>query len=707
MIDEKWIWFYYDSGFSIIPVQKNGKQPNVPRWADYIYSRADKETIQHWIDCKLFENIGVICGAVSNNLVVFDIDDASIVDDIGLNLNNLSEKGAWIVQTGRGYHIYCKSNRNPGATQKNSDLKIEHRANGGYVVAPPSIHSNSKQYSFMNIDKPSDLKPLVACNTELMWSQLLNQVSKLKGITLNLADLPAPLEHVDADCVANMLKGTEKGRRNDTAYALTQYYYHVKHMSPTETNTLVHGWNNDNKPSLGKRELDTVIKSALRSNSKSGCTKIRGLGYCPYKTSRQCRFINPDVKIKSYAEPPKSREELYDRIRKWLYLSGTERIDLILATALTTFCGDKPLWIFLTGASGDAKSELLMSLETLDYVRVIDQMTQNTLASGYKEKGKKVPDIGQELENKHTLIIFPDLACLTSLDSNEKKKIWGQFRNLYDGKITKDTGSGVKIYYRNCHVTILACSTSAIRDEYHINQQLGTRELLYGTEARPEDDIKKMRKALMHRGKEKQMKQELSETMQSFLESHEYNDDIEIPEETLLFMMNESIKLAQLRATVGSSDWATGEISADAENEVPTRLIQQLSLLYRGLYSLDKNYPDDKYRSIVENIVRSSSNPIRYILYNIFLKRKNDWINLKELKEMTRIGRKALLNQLMTMWNLRLLDRKIETETVGGYIYTTSDGYETTRGGRIEEVDYYKATKKILPKKEIDQKLFI
>ena len=627
---------------------------------------------------------------------MFDIDDSTLVDELGLDLNKIGEK-SWIVKTGRGYHVYSKSKENPGSTTKYDELKIEHRANGAYVVAPPSRHSSGRKYEFVNATSPDDMPELKEQNTKLIWTQLVNRVSKLKGIQLTVADMPERLDDIDAPCVANMLDGVKKGKRNDTAFALTQYYRYVKKLSPTETEMMVKGWNDSNKPSLSKQEIETVIKSAINGKKQSGCTKIRSLGFCPYKITRDCPFLNKNIKAKIFSKPPKNLEEVYQRLRKWIYMKKTDRVDLILATAISTFSNDKPIWIFLMGASGDAKSELVRGLSELPFVRKIDQLTANTLVSGKINKdGSPVEDLGYELQNSKTLLVFTDLAFLTSLNKDEKKVIWGQFRNLYDGELQKDTGVGVKKHYKNCHVTMLACTTSAIKDEFHINQQLGTRELMYGTEAQPEDDIFKMRKALMHKSERERLEQEIQETLCGYLETKEFNEDIELPEYIINFLVKKCFKLKILRASASSVDWSTGELMADAEAEVPTRLIQQFGLLYRALHSLEEDYPDEKFFEIIENIVRSSSHPVRYAVYEYMKKQPGEWVKLHTISKDLSLGRKSTYSQCEILWNLNVFDKKEEIEQIGGFITTNAEGHEVRRGGRFDRVVYYKFKKKII-----------
>ena len=385
---------------------------------------------------------------------------------------------------------------------------------------------------------------------------------------------------------------------------------------------------------------------------------------------------------------PKTLTELHECIKKWLYIKKTDNIDVILASYISLYHKGKPLWIFLIGRSGDGKTELVKSLIGLPNVRLLDQITPYTLASG--KKGSQ--DLGSELTGRHTLLIILDLASLLSLDSKEKKKIWGQFRNLYDGYIQRDTGGGRSVHYRDCHVNMLACSTSTIKKESNVQAAMGTRELLYGfSNTQLAEDKVKMNRAIKNLEHQSQMNNEIKTAVNTFLRKKSYNEEIEIPADIHDFVIKECFDLMYLRASV-EVDWYSGELMQSAEMEVPTRMIQQLYLLYKSLKSLDKNYPDDKYKNIVKNIVKESSHPIRYQLYkffNEFEHQKNEY-TIPMLQERFKVGRKAIKAQCEILWNLNLLDKITRIEKIGGKIITDENGNERETGGRINEVTYYK-----------------
>jgi hypothetical protein len=114
----------------------------------------DESFLRQWWAKWPDANVGVVTGAVSG-IVVLDVDDGA--DKSGsTSLVNLEDEHGVLPTTltcvtGKGRHHYF---RHPGVTVKNSASKIgqglDLRADGGYVVAAPSRHSNGKLYTWVN-----------------------------------------------------------------------------------------------------------------------------------------------------------------------------------------------------------------------------------------------------------------------------------------------------------------------------------------------------------------------------------------------------------------------------------------------------------------------------------------------------------------------------------------------------------------------------
>ena len=112
-------------------------------------------TISNWWTEYPNANIGIATGSGSGLLVV-DVDEgpgkngfaslAKLEDQVGLIPKNL------VVRTGSGgQHIYLKA---PDTVVRNSASKlapfIDIRGEGGYVVAPPSLHISGDFYTWEN-----------------------------------------------------------------------------------------------------------------------------------------------------------------------------------------------------------------------------------------------------------------------------------------------------------------------------------------------------------------------------------------------------------------------------------------------------------------------------------------------------------------------------------------------------------------------------
>jgi hypothetical protein len=188
---EKWVWFYYKQGFSIIPLKAKSKKPNISTWDEYKSRTPTEKKIKDWVKKGLFENLGVICGAISNNLLVIDFDDPTILNDTGLTIERAQKLG-WLQKTGREgrYQLWLRNKDDPGDTVKDALINLERRGNGAYVVATPSIHPNGKQYYFLNAKEPRDLKPLPIVEGDQIWEECKKNAYEKRNIKTTVAEKP-------------------------------------------------------------------------------------------------------------------------------------------------------------------------------------------------------------------------------------------------------------------------------------------------------------------------------------------------------------------------------------------------------------------------------------------------------------------------------------------------------------------------------------
>jgi hypothetical protein len=135
-------------GLSVIPVprpdeQHDGKVPIIA-WKEYQHRLPTDDELCRWFDHD--SNIAVICGAISG-VVVVDADSPDALQWIRRRLPYTP----WQTKTARGFHLWY---RHPGIRVGNrarldtSDgkLAIDVRGDGGYVIAPGSIHTTGVLY---------------------------------------------------------------------------------------------------------------------------------------------------------------------------------------------------------------------------------------------------------------------------------------------------------------------------------------------------------------------------------------------------------------------------------------------------------------------------------------------------------------------------------------------------------------------------------
>lgn len=140
---------YAQRGWQSFPLKPKEKTPFL-KWADV--ATCDEKMITGWFDNYPDANIGIACGSRSG-IVVLDVDAGHGGYESLTKL--IQTHGALpetpVSKTGSGgEHIFFK---HPGVEIRNSAGKLgpglDIRGDGGYVVAPPSLHPNGNTYEWM------------------------------------------------------------------------------------------------------------------------------------------------------------------------------------------------------------------------------------------------------------------------------------------------------------------------------------------------------------------------------------------------------------------------------------------------------------------------------------------------------------------------------------------------------------------------------
>jgi hypothetical protein len=159
---------YVRRGWSVIPLLPGEKRPAIP-WATYQHTRPDEAEIRGWFSRWPGADIGIVTGAASS-LVVLDVDPRHGADR---SLEELERARGPLPPTveaitgGGGRHIYFS---HPGGVVHNQvglAPGLDLRGDGGFVVAPPSIHPSGRRYAWASSHGP-DETPLAPMPTWLL-----------------------------------------------------------------------------------------------------------------------------------------------------------------------------------------------------------------------------------------------------------------------------------------------------------------------------------------------------------------------------------------------------------------------------------------------------------------------------------------------------------------------------------------------------------
>lgn len=231
-------------GFSVIPLRRDNKRPWLDSWKEFQTRLPTEEEVERWFTTWHDANVGIVTGAISN-IVVVDADGA---EGLRWMKEHLPVTSVY-VQTGKGYHGYY---RHPGGRVTNSvriEPEVDIRADGGYVVAPPSIHANGGRYSFLFTPGLNG------------WDDLA--LYPAEGVK------PAS-SGVDLTSVKPMVstQPVMPGQRNDTLTSLVGQWVQ-KGMDPEAVMFAALGWNGGLPVPLKEDEVRHTVNSVFATHARN------------------------------------------------------------------------------------------------------------------------------------------------------------------------------------------------------------------------------------------------------------------------------------------------------------------------------------------------------------------------------------------------------------------------------------------------------
>lgn len=222
---------YRQNGWSVIPIEKKTKDPAL-KWKKYQTEYAKDDEITEWFDKERY-NVGIVTGKLSN-LGVVDADGAD-----GLTqLQKLGLHSPFTVITGSGKQLYYKFGELNNTVKKWDGLDT--RGEGGYVVAPPSIHPSGKQYSWVGGQTPN-----ISTLPDWPKSKLISPAEIHYSSSKNISRSSA---------VSDILNGVSTGQNRHKALIRMACYLLPRHNYDYTKHALIE-WNKKNSPPIDEQEV--------------------------------------------------------------------------------------------------------------------------------------------------------------------------------------------------------------------------------------------------------------------------------------------------------------------------------------------------------------------------------------------------------------------------------------------------------------------
>lgn len=251
---------YAKRGWSVFPVKKN-KNPYTQR--GFYDATKDISIIESWWQKWPDANVAIATGSMSNGLTVIDIDideDKGIYGDESFR-DWCDQECVYIdsltAVTGRGgKHLYFTSTHPYGCKVRALD-GVDIRGEGGYVIAPPSIHQNGRTYFF---DGDEETEEIVCVQEDSDVEYFFESMFEKDG-----GDKP-PLE---------IPSEVNEGSRNDTLFKIASAFQ-AKGADDDTVLSSVQGYNYAKcNPPLPDDEVEAIVNNVLR-RYKKGPSKNTG-----------------------------------------------------------------------------------------------------------------------------------------------------------------------------------------------------------------------------------------------------------------------------------------------------------------------------------------------------------------------------------------------------------------------------------------------
>lgn len=537
---------YAARGWRVFPVARDKTPLTANGFKD---ASVDNEQLAFWWRLHPAAGVAIATGVLSG-LVVLDEDNRN---GGVAGYKQLTERvGAlpltYVVLTGGGgQHRYFA---HPGVEVPCSSGQLgpglDVRGDGGYVIAPPSIHASGHRYTLF---RDRELAPWPA-------EQLERAAPKRKRAAKPSAVIPEGRRNTELTSLAGALR--RKGLGETEMLALLR-----------ETNT------QRCRPPLADAKLAQIAASVSR-----------------YEPAEQ-------LGIEPYTGPRRELGDVVATFERNLYLPDPGVVYVTLATVAANRLDGDPSWTILVGPSSGGKTEVLNAVAGLDDVHHAGTLTEASLLSGTpsREQAKGARGGMLRVIGERGLLVCKDFGSMLSMHRDARAATLAALREIYDGSWDRHVGTdGGRSLHWDGKLGLIAGATPAIDQHHGALAVLGDRFVFY--RLRLEDASEQARRSLDNTRRIGELRAELRDAVSGFFSGLELDGRFPV------FGTNETERLVALatlvvrcRSAVIRDTYQSREVELVPDAEAPGRLVGALGRLLAALRLI--GVPEDQAWAIV------------------------------------------------------------------------------------------------------------
>jgi phage/plasmid primase-like uncharacterized protein len=141
--------------------------------------------------------------------------------------------------------------------------------------------------------------------------------------------------------------------------------------------------------------------------------------------------------------PTTTATEVLRTFRKWLYLPDPGVIYVPLAAVAANLMEGDPVWVMIVGPSSGRKTEIIIGIVRLPYVRLGATLTEAALLSGTPKKQMAAGSKGGLLREfgKFGILALKDFTSVLAMHRDKRAELLAALREIFDGSWTRNVGT--------------------------------------------------------------------------------------------------------------------------------------------------------------------------------------------------------------------------------------------------------------------------